>query len=335
MKEKREWDLFLLRVAPGALFQSWQWGDVELAVGEKMWRFGIYEKDHLAGIFQVARIGARRGTFLHVRHGPVLPEFDGAVFAAFTDFIADLAKRQHAWFVRISPLIDPTVSHEEHLKSLGYQRAPIHAMDGERCWVLDLAKSDEELLAAMRKTTRYEIRHAQRLGVTVRQSSDRKDLPAFLKLYAQTASRHEFVPHQGIAEEFTIFGKNNSTRLFLGYYEKQLVAGAMILFYGNQAIYHHGASRSGVLPAGRQVPASSLVQWEAIKEAKRRGMGQYNFWGIAPEDAPNHPWQGLTLFKKGFGGEERQTIHAHDLPVSPFYRIPRAIETYRRWRKGY
>jgi len=84
-----------------------------------------------------------------------------------------------------------------------------------------------------------------------------------------------------------------------------------------------------------KIPASYVVQWRSILEARKRGINLYNFYGIAPDDKPNHPWRGITLFKKGFGGREINYIHAHDLPVSPMYLVPRTIEAIRTKMRGY
>jgi lipid II:glycine glycyltransferase (peptidoglycan interpeptide bridge formation enzyme) len=78
-----------------------------------------------------------------------------------------------------------------------------------------------------------------------------------------------------------------------------------------------------------------LLQWEAIKEAKKRDKSIYNFWGIAPDTKRRHPWQGLSLFKKGFGGRLVEYLHAKDLPLSPLYFATYCYETLRKWKKGY
>jgi len=212
---------------------------------------------------------------------------------------------------------------------MGFRPAPIHAMDAEHCWVLAIDKSEDELLAGMRKTTRYEIRHAMKMGVTVTTSNNPEDLKHFFTLYKETSARHGFVGHKGIREEFEEFAASGSELLFLGSFEGRVIASALVMFYNNQAIYHHGAS------INTKVPASYLIQGEAMKEAKKRGIKVYNFWGIAPENSQNHPWSGITLFKKGFGGHEVQYIHAEDYPVSPLYIVPKAIEFVRKKMKGY
>jgi len=96
---------------------------------------------------------------------------------------------------------------------------------------------------------------------------------------------------------------------------------------GEYAFYHHGASQN-TYP---KIPTAYAVQWAAIREAKKRGIKLYNFWGIAPdENDKKHPWAGLTLFKKGFGGYRTNYLHAQDLPLSWKYWISWSIELIRR-----
>lgn len=326
---KKTWEDFLLTHCPQALFQSWLWGEVQKKVGQKIYRLGIFEHNNLLGIAQLFVIRARRGTFLHIRHGPVWQKQEKEYWVEFLRLITPIAKREGAWFIRINPLIETSSVVDAFFRDLGFHNAPIHAMDAEYCWVLGLDKSEEELLLNMRKTTRYEIRRAQKVGVSVISTNNLKDLSNFNKLYEETSKRHGFVKHQGVEEEFEVFGKEDSLTLYLAQFERKIVAGAVILFYGNQAIYHHGASITS------KIPGSYLIQWEAIKEAKKRGLKLYNFWGIAPEDKLNHPWRGITLFKKGFGGSEINYVHAKDYAISPLYFIPKSIETVRRKLRGY
>lgn len=304
------WDAFVQEHSSTALFQSWAWGEVEKKTGNKIWRWGWYNGNILTGVAQIEKIQARRGTFLHVRHGPV-----GQI--NFED-LKKLAKSERAWFIRVSPQLPP--NEEKQYKKLGFVPAPIHAMDAELCWVLDLHKSEEELLAGMRKTTRYEIRHAD--GVSVKKN---KDIESFFALYNATSARHNFVQHKGIREEFETLDCD----LFIASHQGRDLAAAIIVYFGEQAIYHHGAS------VPNKVGASYFLQWEAIREAKKRGKKIYNFWGIAPDTKINHPWRGITLFKTGFGGRQMEFMHAQDYLVSPFAVIPRMVESLRKRLKGY
>ena len=329
IEAKKTWEDFLLTHGPQALFQSWLWGEVQKKAGQKVLRYGFVDGTSLIGIAQIFVVRARRGTYLHLRHGPVWKEQKTGYWKQLLALLQPLAQKEHAWFIRISPLIENSQINQELFSSLGLHSAPIHEVDAERCWVLDINKTEEELLSGMRKTTRYEIRRGLKLGVDVQMTRDVDMLHKFYSLYEETSRRQGFVAHSSITEEFELFAKEDNALLFLGFDQQKLISGAIILFYGGQAIYHHGAS----IPS--KIPVSYVVQWQSILEAKKRGIKLYNFYGIAPDDKPNHPWRGLTLFKKGFGGREINYIHAHDLPTSPLYIIPNVIESVRTKMRGY
>jgi peptidoglycan pentaglycine glycine transferase (the first glycine) len=326
---KEMWEKFLLEYSPSALFQSWVWGEIQKKSGQTVLRLGIYEKDMLIGIMQVFVVRARRGTYLHIRHGPVLKNRTAKIWKELLLILNDIARQYKAWFIRISPLLENSPENRQLFSYLNLRPAPIHEVDAERCWVLDITQPEDMLLAGMRKSTRYEIRRGMKMDIPVRLSTDARDLRKFEALYKKTSERQGFVGHSSINEEFELFAKENQAVLILGYTGKQLISGAIILFYGGQAIYHHGAS----IPS--KIPVSYTVQWKSILEAKNRGIKVYNFYGIAPVDKPNHPWRGLTLFKKGFGGREINYIHAHDYPVSPWYYLTYFIETTRTKLRGY
>lgn len=327
--DQSAWEWFVLQKCPQALFQSWMWGQVQERMGVSLHRYGVYEGEQLRGVFQTVYIRARRGSFLHIRHGPIVPIENIDMWQVVFSFLREEGLRLGCWFIRISPLIDVDKAAMHWAKTFHLKSAAIHRMDGEQCWVLDLSPDTEQLLSAMRKTTRYEIRRAEKEGVKVIKTTDPKYLSEFFHLYEVTSVRQNFVPHTGIEEEFQIFAKKQQAMLYIGKHDHKTIAAAIILYYGNQAIYHHGAS----IPS--HIPASSLIQWQAICDAKNRGMSLYNFWGIAPENSPKHPWRGITLFKKGFGGREIQYMHAQDLAISPLYVIPRLVETSRRILRGY
>ncbi|OGG16255.1 hypothetical protein A3D77_02230 [Candidatus Gottesmanbacteria bacterium RIFCSPHIGHO2_02_FULL_39_11] len=325
VRSENDWEAYIREHSPVALFQSWSWGEIV----EKAWRLGNFSEDKLTSVAQVAKIDARRGRFLHIRHGPILSSWDRESLSIWVDYFISLAKKERANFIRMSPLIPNTEYNERLFKDFHFRPSPIHAMDGEYCWVLNVDKSEEELLSGMRKTTRYLIRQAEKIGVKIEKSKNPKDLEDFMTLYEMTASRHGFTKHTGIVDEFMEFLKKDQILLFKGYFDKKLLSAALILFYNNQAVYHHSAS------VDQKIPVNYLLQWEAIKEARKRNKKIYNFWGIAPTDRKTHPWYGLSLFKKGFGGHSLEYMHAHDLPVNRKYLITLAVESFRKIKKRY
>ncbi len=335
ISSKKNWENFIKNYSPESIFQSWNWGEVIIRINKKkgienrLWRFGLYEKNNLVGIAQVEKVVAKRGTFLHIRHGPIFIKWKANQTLFLIDYLKKLAKLEKASFIRLSPLLVKTNKITDFFRNIGCRDAPIHSLDGELCWILDLDKSEPLLLSEMRKTTRYMIRKAEKLGVRIIKSKDKKDIKDFLELYHITAKRHHFIEHVGIAEEFDVFLKDDQILLFKGYYKQNLISAALMLYYNHQSIYHHSASLE------QKIPVSYLLQWEAIKEAKSRKKKLHNFWGIAPQEKPRHPWAGLTLFKKGFGGRTLEYIHAQDLPISYRYVKTYLIETFRKYWKGY
>ena len=329
LESKDIWERFLSEHSSGELFQSWLWGEVQNKSGTNIYRFGLIEKGKLLGIAQIVIVKSRRGSFLHVRHGPVFATQNQMLWKEFFRNATAFGKSVGAQFIRISPLIIGSEKHHMIFSSFGLIYSPIHEVDAERCWVLDIDKSEEEILAGMRKSTRYEIRHAQKMGVTVQISNSKESVRNFLELYRETSERHGFVAHRLIQEEFEVFSREDKAIILSGYYKGDCIAGAIILFYAGQAIYHHGASLKS------NAPVSHLVQWHAILEAKKRGIKLYNFYGIAPDNKPNHPWRGITVFKKGFGGREINYIHSYDYILSPLYFFGYIVELIRKCVLGY
>lgn len=335
LTDKLIWEKFISLYSPQSLFQSWNWGETiikvqnEISKSKNLWRLGLYGKDEIIGIAQIEKVQAKRGTFLHIRHGPIFSRWERGYFDYFFNYLKILAKEEKASFLRISPLIENSLHNRNFFCSFGFKDAPIHAMDGEYCWVIDLDTDENTLLGNMRKTTRYLIRQAQKIGVTIKKSKDQKDLDEFMILYRDTAERQHFIPHTGIWEEFSAFSKDDQIILLKGYYQNKLLSAALIIFYNHQTIYHHSASIE------QKIPVNYLLQWEIIKEAIKRGKKRYNMWGICPEDKKRHPWKGLTLFKKGFGGRSVEYLHAKDYPLSSSYCTTYIIEWLRKNIKGY
>ncbi|MCR4263500.1 MAG: peptidoglycan bridge formation glycyltransferase FemA/FemB family protein [Candidatus Roizmanbacteria bacterium] len=325
IEDKKTWNTFVETVAPESYFQSWEWGEVEMASGRTVWRLGIFDRTHtLAGVSNFIKVQAKRGTFLHVRHGPIFRDWNTRIFAAWLKEVIKIARQERAVFIRISPLVSP--AYTTFISEFSFRPAPIHSMDAEIVSVIDVQKSEDELLKGMRKNTRNLIRKGLKMGIQVEKSAD---ISTFLKLYSETFSRHDFIPHQAIEDEFNVFSKMRRAELLISKYEKIPIAAAIVSYFGNQALYRHGASIKST------IPAAYVLQWEIIKRTKRRGLPYYNLFGIAETDRTDHPWWGLTLFKKGFGGQTKKYLHAHDLPLSPLYWFNYLVETIRRIRKGY
>jgi peptidoglycan pentaglycine glycine transferase (the first glycine) len=331
LQNKNEWEKFMEATKPHTFLHSWAWGECNEKMGNKIFRLGVFEGEQLLMAALIFKVQAKRGSFLFCPHGPIFQENTAKkeALAILTDHLRTLAKAEKCSFIRISPLLQNTPEHQAIFHDLKFREAPIH-MHSELAWILDVTLSEEELLKSMRKTTRYSIKKAEKDGVEMIVSSNPEDIDIFWKVYAQTVDRQNFSPFSKnyLRTEFEIFQKDDNARFFFAKYQNEIVAAALIIFYKNSAFYHHGASTHP------KVPAPYLLQWQIIKEAKKRGFQWYDFWGIAPEDKPKHPWAGLSLFKKGFGGSSTPYVHAKDLVLSPMYWISWLIETVRRIKRG-
>jgi len=332
--ERTIWEQSIQSYAPDyyPLFQSWEWGEIQQALGKDIFRFAVLGKNEkvlLVGM--VVIIDAKRGKYLHVRHGPLYSPKDKKVFDFFIDQLRMFGKERNMSFIRVSPLMLKDTVPDDFFLSRGFYNAPVHNMDAEICWVLDITLSEEQLLANMRKSHRYLIKKAQKMDIEIIRTENVDDIKEFIKIYEEFFDFKHITPHTGLMQEYEVFHKNNHIELFIARYQGSIISGALIVYIGDTAIYHHSAS----IQAYRNLPASYLIQWEAIREAKKRGKKIYNFWGIAPENKPNHPWKGLTLFKTGFGGRRVEFVHAKDLPLSFAYAKTYIIESLWKLRKGY
>lgn len=334
IENKKVWEEFLNdpKIVYYPLFQSWNWGAVQKRLGHRVWRVGVWQKKDLVAVCQIIEVKARRGHYFHLRHGPVLKPFNPGVLDSLLDFVKNLAKKEGAAFVRLSPLVEKSLVPEDSLKKRNMISAPVHNMDAEICWVLDITKAPEELLKNMRKSHRYLIRQGFKIqDLRIKKTRDANDVEKFIPLYKHLSQRKHFVPHRGVVEEFDVFSKEDAETLFLSFYKKKIISGALVAFVGSVAIYRHSASDDEY----RFLPSMYLLLWEAILEAQKRGMKLFNFWGIAPRDNPKHPWAGLSLFKTGFGGEKKEFLHAQDIPLSRLYWKTYLIERVSTMLKGY
>lgn len=325
--EKAVWERFLISRKPKSFLQSWDWGELNERDGSKIFRLGFFKDGKLVGICLLVEERARRGPHLLVPAGPVIDWSDARVIKLFLMSIRDLASKEACWFVRVRPEIFNTPQNIKLFSKLGFVSAPMH-LYAENTWVLDISTPEEEILAGMRKTTRYLVRKGEKAGLKLEMSVNPDNAKVLYRLQSETIERHGFVgfPEKLFKNEIEIFGNDGQAQVFLCRYGKKILAAAIIVYYADTAYYHYSGSTSG----DAKLPFSYFLQWQIIKEAKKRGIKYYNFWGIAPNDNPNHRFAGVTLFKTGFGGERVDWLHAHDLPISRKYWLTYVFETARR-----
>ncbi|OGE20250.1 hypothetical protein A3E45_05200 [Candidatus Daviesbacteria bacterium RIFCSPHIGHO2_12_FULL_43_11] len=322
------WENFLANHPEANFLQSWYWGRFHETLGKKVFRLGFYQKNKLVGVMLSIVEDAKRGRYLTVPGGPIIDWKNSGQINAFVEEIHKIARANRCVFVRVRPQLESDEFSKSLFAKHGFTSAPIH-LHAELTSQLDITKPEEELLANMRKATRYEIKKALSLGIKITETNSPDAVKSFFKLQISTSKRQKFVPfsYKFLYEQFKVFSQDKKALLYSAELEGKLLAQAFVIFYGQEAAYHYGAGTE----EGRKYPGAYLIQWEAIKEAKKRGMTRYNFWGVAPSDKPSHRFAGVSLFKRGFGGSEFEYLHAQDLVINRSrYLINTAIENLRR-----
>ncbi|MCK5475839.1 MAG: peptidoglycan bridge formation glycyltransferase FemA/FemB family protein [Candidatus Pacebacteria bacterium] len=335
--DKFQWENFVHQNKESTFLQSWNWGEFNKNTGEKIWRLGVFDSGELLAVMLVIKVNAKRGSFLFVPQGPILIEsrilnFEFGILEKLFDYLKDLGEKEKVGFVRISPILENSEENLEIFKQAGFKNAPIHMMHPELTWILDITKNEDEILKGMRKTHRNLTRRAVKDGVEIIKSTEEKYLKAFYDIHTETVKRHKFVPfaYEYIKNEIEAFKEDDQIEIFSAMYDGKIISSAIVVYYGNQAFYHHGASSSEYM----KIPSSYLNLFEAIKEAKTRGKEIFNFYGIV-ENKPKHPWSGLSKFKKGFGGYQKKLLHCQDLSLNQKYLLTYFIETLRKIKRGY
>jgi lipid II:glycine glycyltransferase (peptidoglycan interpeptide bridge formation enzyme) len=315
-----------LKNFPEANFlQSPEWGKVNEKIGHKIVSRIFIKNDKTFGLFLGIIKDAKRGRYIEIPGGPLWDkQIKGGDKFIFTE-IRKIAKQEKCVFVRFRPQFPE--NETKYIESLGAVKSPMH-LHAEHTVMIDLSKSEEELLESMRRQTRYEVRRAEKLGLQTAFSDSAASYDEFYALQAATAKRQGFIPpsrklllaeREVFADEIRLYSAKTA--------EGETVAMGLIIFSGEEAGYFEAASSN----LARKLPGAYALQWQVIKDLKALGVKRYNLFGIAPPNAKNHRFSGVTTFKTGFGGEVISFVSAHDLVINPAkYAVNYLVETIRR-----
>ena len=305
--------------------QSEIWAEANRKMGHK----AIYEKVEGAVVLMIIK-DAKRGRYMEIPGGPLIEWGDAKAVKKFFEKIRKIAKENRCGFIRFRPQIFATADNMALMKKIGARRAPMH-LHAERTVILDLTKSEEELMAEMRRQTRYEVRRAEKMGITVKKSNSVAIFKEFHAEQSTTAARQHFIPPdlKTLLAERDAF--SDAAVIYTSYTpEDEALAYGLILKYGEEADYFEAASTE----KNKKLPGAYALQWQIIRDLKKEGFSRYNLWGIAPPEQPNHRYAGVTTFKTGFGGEIVDFVLAEDIVVSwPKYLINLVVENIRKKRR--
>ncbi len=248
--------------------------------------------------------------YLYIPHGPEfkLDAMGGSIkneLQKFVTYLKNLAREQKSFYIKMEPLDDKV---PELLYEFGFKKSK-KELQPKRTVVVDLERSEEELLASMHHKTRYNIKVGERHGLTFKAG---KDMDAFWKLLKHTAKHDNFSTHTKEYYEKLCSTPGIMAETIFVEHEGKPIAGAIWLAHADTAYYLHGAMDRS--PEYKPMMAPYFLHWSAMMMAKKYGMKHYDFWGI---DARRYP--GVTRFKLGWGGREVEYSGSFDLPISKFW----------------
>jgi lipid II:glycine glycyltransferase (peptidoglycan interpeptide bridge formation enzyme) len=197
--------------------------------------------------------------------------------------------------------------------------------------LLDISVSEEDLLRKMHTKHRYNLGLAQRKGVTIKHGATLEDFEVFYKLQLETSARQKFYIHpKGYYQKiWELMYPKGMCHILTAYYQREALASWMLFTYEGVLYYPYGGSSEKF----KNVFASTLVAWEAIKLGKSKACHTFDMWGASkdPYDTKD-PWYGFTNFKLKFGGEYVEYVDSYDFVVNKFMYFVFNLAQKIRWK---
>ncbi len=338
-EDDAEWDAFVANHPHGSILQTTNWARLKNRFGWTSHRVWLRKDGQLVAgaqiLYRAAAIGLVK--MAYIPHGPLVNWDDEEQVTVLLNQIDQSVYKRGASILKMEPLLWQSEAVMTKWEAICQQHGLLPNTDTiqpPNTVLVDLRPSSDEILAAMKQKTRYNIRLAAKKEVTVRQGS-LEDIAIFNKLMRETGERDAFGVHTPMYYHaaFEIFEPKNQVALFLAEYDGRPLAGVMVFVLGKTAAYLYGASSN----EERQRMPTYAVQWAAMEWAKAQGCHWYDLWGVpdAPEDeleanfTDRHDglW-GVYRFKRGFGGQIQRTIGATDRIYN------KLVYKLYQWRRG-
>lgn len=312
--------------------QSWGWGEFRKQTGVAVERLGFYEEGKLVNGLQVS---------FHPL--PVIGKTAGYVPKGFSpdeDQLAALRKlgEQHnALFIKLEPNVSRpaaagTAEHEAVRKFLtDHNCRPGRPLFTRYTFELDLIPDEEMLFANLSSKTRYNVRLAQKKGVTIFENTTQEGLDIYLNILKETTARQGFYAHgpEYFQKMWDVLGDTGMIRILNAVYENKVLVSWIVFLFNGVIYYPYGAS----IRENRDVMASNLMMWEVIRLGKKEGCTKLDMWGsLGPQPNTKDPWYGFHRFKEGYGGTLTEFVGTYDLVLDPMmYQLFQAADSVR-WK---
>ena len=309
--DRDAWNRFVA-AAGGSLLQSWQWGEFKRHQGWDVLRLvALRGQEPRAAMQVLARAIPLCGAFFYAPEGPVLYGQDWAAGAAPLPPLLAEARRRGRSRGAVTLRLDPLTAEpraREALAALGLQRSPENVQPAATA-VVDLDKSEDELLARLEKGARYLVRHSQRKGVAIRPGTE-ADLPLFARMLEETGRRKGFgVRNQAyLCRLEAMLRSEDSGEFLVADLGGEAIAAMLTGTFGPRSAALYAAGNA----TARKVGAQYLLHWEAMLRARRLGCRLYDFRGVGAAGDPSDHWAGMTFFKQRFGTRREELPGAWD-----------------------
>jgi lipid II:glycine glycyltransferase (peptidoglycan interpeptide bridge formation enzyme) len=331
---EESWSKILKKYPQSNFLQSPLWGETNRLIGHKIIVRTFEDKALFLGIIK----DARRGRYLEIPGGPLVDWTNQKLLNEVFAEIIKIAKEEKCVFVRFRPQLIRNSENEKLVEGLKTNQkidlrlAPMH-LHAQNTVMVDLNKPEEELLMAMRRQTRYEVRRSEKLGLKVEENSSEGMFKEFHAVQSETAKRQGFIPpsEKELMAERDAFSPDNLKLYKVTTNKGEPVAYGLVLIFGNEAEYFEAASTE----LNRKLPGAYALLWRAMKDLRRIDIKRFNLWGIAPPGAKNHRYSGVTTFKTGFGGDTIEFIPAHDIVINKLkYKLDEIVENARKKKRN-
>lgn len=329
--ERSSWDEFVTSHQEANFLQSWDFYEFHKARGKKVVRRIAMRDDEMVGAYAGVVETAKRGRYMAIAGGPIIDWSDGKLVKTVFDDIHEEGLKTGCVFVRVRPQLELSDKSMVLMNELGLKRAPMY-LSVEFAGVLDLTKSEEDILAGASQGFRRKLRKAKKNNIEITADTDDESIEEFCRLEKLHAERQKYVAFSEsfLKKQFEAFREGGEVLIYTARKDNEVLAQNFMIFYGAEASYHYGVS--SVL--GTKYSAAPLLHIQAMEEARKRGCVRYNLWGIVEPDEKEHRFYGVSEFKRSFGCEELRYTPAHDMILKPMkYRVNWAVETARKKKR--
>ncbi|MBQ3292720.1 peptidoglycan bridge formation glycyltransferase FemA/FemB family protein [Candidatus Saccharibacteria bacterium] len=328
---REEWDGFVAKRPEANFLQSWDFYEFHIARGKKVVRRLFFDDKKIVGAYAGVVETAKRGTYMAIAGGPLIDWSNSKLVKAIFEDIRAEGLKHKCVFVRVRPQLELSEKSLKIMASNGLAKAPMY-LSVEYAGILDLHKSEEEILAGASQGFRRKLRKAEKNEIEITASATDSDIKDFCKLEKLHSERQKYVAFSSdfLTKQFEAFKANNEVLIYTARKDGEILAQNFMIFYGPEASYHYGVSSQ----LGTKYSAAPLLHLAAMKEARERGIMRYNLWGIVGKDETEHRFYGVSEFKRSFGCEEFKYTPAHDLILNPLkYKLNKLVENARKKKR--